>query len=362
MKITSLLVFASALAAGVANAGDISGTVTLSGTPPPEKAITPLKEDATCGKFHPETPMTSFYVVGANKELADVIVMLKGVTGKSTGAAAAPAVIDQKGCFYIPQILAVQTGQKIMVKNSDPVLHNVHANPADGWQQGEEQRESGPDGRRARPGLLPFLHPENFLKFNATCIRGCSPGSRWWIIPISRSPARTASSRSRMSPPANTSRGAAPQSRADGVDTGNRSHRCRREGGLHARSEVVGSFWANRCGGARSGFFFAVTSQRRCMLRSPMLTLVCTGFAACLTALATLGLVGVGGLVTSHGVGMSVPDWPTSYGYNMFALPVSVWLTGGVFYEHTHRLWASLVGVLVVALTRWLGGRRAVCR
>jgi heme a synthase len=80
---------------------------------------------------------------------------------------------------------------------------------------------------------------------------------------------------------------------------------------------------------------------------------------AVLTALATLGLVMMGGLVTSHGVGMSVPDWPTSYGYNMFALPVSMWLTGGVFQEHTHRLWASLVGVLVVALTRWLGGRKA---
>ncbi len=78
-----------------------------------------------------------------------------------------------------------------------------------------------------------------------------------------------------------------------------------------------------------------------------------------MTALATLGLVVLGGLVTSHGVGMAVPDWPTSYGYNMFALPVSMWLTGGVFHEHTHRLWASAVGVLVVALTRWLGGRKA---
>ena len=80
---------------------------------------------------------------------------------------------------------------------------------------------------------------------------------------------------------------------------------------------------------------------------------------AILTALATLGLVGIGGLVTSHGVGMSVPDWPTSYGYNMFALPISTWLTGGIFHEHTHRLWASFVGVLVVALTRWMGGSRS---
>ena len=82
------------------------------------------------------------------------------------------------------------------------------------------------------------------------------------------------------------------------------------------------------------------------------------GFAL-ITALATLGLIGIGGLVTSHGVGMSVPDWPTSYGYNMFALPVATWFTGGVFHEHTHRLWAAAVGVLVVALTRWLGGSRA---
>jgi cytochrome c oxidase assembly protein subunit 15 len=77
---------------------------------------------------------------------------------------------------------------------------------------------------------------------------------------------------------------------------------------------------------------------------------------AWLTAAATWLLVGLGGLVTSKGVGMAVPDWPTSYGYNMFALPFSTWLTGGVFDEHTHRVWASLVGTLVVMLTRWLGG------
>lgn len=79
---------------------------------------------------------------------------------------------------------------------------------------------------------------------------------------------------------------------------------------------------------------------------------------AVLTAVATLILIGVGGLVTSKGAGMAVPDWPTSYGYNMFALPIKFW-TGGALYEHTHRLWASMVGLLVVALTRWLGGPRS---
>jgi cytochrome c oxidase assembly protein subunit 15 len=77
---------------------------------------------------------------------------------------------------------------------------------------------------------------------------------------------------------------------------------------------------------------------------------------AVLVALATLGLVCIGGLVTSKGVGMAVPDWPTSFGYNMFALPISMWMTGGVFHEHTHRVWASGVGLLVVFLTRWVAG------
>jgi cytochrome c oxidase assembly protein subunit 15 len=77
-----------------------------------------------------------------------------------------------------------------------------------------------------------------------------------------------------------------------------------------------------------------------------------------LTAIATLGLVGMGGLVTSYGVGLAVPDWPNSYGYNMFFFPLSQWV-GGVFYEHTHRLAASGVGLLTVVLALWLYGRSA---
>src|SRR5258707_15788171 len=72
-----------------------------------------------------------------------------------------------------------------------------------------------------------------------------------------------------------------------------------------------------------------------------------------LTALATLGLIGVGGLVTSHEAGMAVPDWPNTYGYNMFRFPFSKWM-GGIFYEHSHRLLASLVGLLTSVLAGWL--------
>ena len=57
--------------------------------------------------------------------------------------------------------------------------------------------------------------------------------------------------------------------------------------------------------------------------------------------------------MTSHGAGMAVPDWPTTYGYNMFAFPSSKWV-GGIFYEHTHRLVASGVGFLTIILATWL--------
>jgi heme a synthase len=71
---------------------------------------------------------------------------------------------------------------------------------------------------------------------------------------------------------------------------------------------------------------------------------------------ATLLLVFAGGLVTSTESGLSVPDWPTTYGQNMFTFPVSKWV-GGIRYEHVHRLIASGVGFLTVVLAIWLGRR-----
>jgi cytochrome c oxidase assembly protein subunit 15 len=71
------------------------------------------------------------------------------------------------------------------------------------------------------------------------------------------------------------------------------------------------------------------------------------------TAFATLLLICSGGMVTSKGVGLAVPDWPTTFGYNMFLFPVSKWI-GGVLFEHTHRLIASVVGFLTIILAIWL--------
>src|SRR4051812_3979991 len=71
----------------------------------------------------------------------------------------------------------------------------------------------------------------------------------------------------------------------------------------------------------------------------------------------------MGGLVTTHDAGLSVPDWPNSYGYNMFLFPPSQWV-GGILYEHTHRLMGTVVGYcsLMLALWAWGAGRNPVVR
>jgi cytochrome c oxidase assembly protein subunit 15 len=67
----------------------------------------------------------------------------------------------------------------------------------------------------------------------------------------------------------------------------------------------------------------------------------------------TVLLILAGSLVTSHDAGLSVPDWPTSYGWNMFTFPPSMWVAN-IFYEHGHRLIASSVGFLTIILAAWL--------
>ena len=80
---------------------------------------------------------------------------------------------------------------------------------------------------------------------------------------------------------------------------------------------------------------------------------------AVVTAASTLLLIFVGGLVTNTGSALAVPDWPTTFGYNMFLYPWSK-MVGGIFYEHSHRLIGSTVGLLTVALavSLWLAEPR----
>lgn len=85
------------------------------------------------------------------------------------------------------------------------------------------------------------------------------------------------------------------------------------------------------------------------------------GFALILT-MAVFPLIWVGSMVTTYDAGMAVPDWPGTYGYNMFAYPLKTWLFGpfDLLAEHSHRLLGSFAGILSIGLLvcAWACDRR----
>jgi plastocyanin len=166
VKVFSFAFLIGVLAAtSISHAADITGTITLIGMPPPEVPYTPLMDNPICGPLHKDTPTTHFYAVGPNGEFRDVVVSLKDangndITGKSTGASAPDVVLDQKGCLYEPQILAIQTGEKLVVRNSDPCVHNVHIiSTAGNPERNDVQMPNGPDL------TYTFDKPEMFMTF-----------------------------------------------------------------------------------------------------------------------------------------------------------------------------------------------------
>ena len=105
-------------------------------------------------------------------------------------------------------------------------------------------------------------------------------------------------------------------------------------GGVAARLSGAGG--RRSAGGAAAGGYSPWLHAYTLLLTASILVLICSG-----------------GMVTSKNAGLTVPDWPNSYGYSMFAFPVSRWV-GGVLLEHTHRLAASTVGFLTIILAGWL--------
>jgi plastocyanin len=180
MKFSSILLLPAILAvAPFLHAADITGVITFKGTPPAEADLGATMTEASpdCAAMYDpaKMPTTHFYVVGPKGEFADVVVSLKNVTGKSTGASAPPVVLDQKGCVYSPGIFAVQTGQKIIVKNSDSCIHNVHTvSTAGNADHNDAQMAGGADL------TYTFDKPEAFLKFQCDV----HPWMKAWVTVV----------------------------------------------------------------------------------------------------------------------------------------------------------------------------------
>jgi plastocyanin len=131
---------AAAAPVAVADAATVNGLVKFEGAAPKMPNLQ-MGADPFCQSQHPTPAPDEEVMVGPGGELANVIVYVKNAP--ASPAPAAPAVLDQRGCKYIPHVTAVQVGQEIQIKNSDATLHNVHAMPAVNSQFNEGQPVQG---------------------------------------------------------------------------------------------------------------------------------------------------------------------------------------------------------------------------
>jgi hypothetical protein len=112
----------------------VTGKVVFLGTPPPRRAID-LSAVPHCRAAHP-TLLDESLIVGDAGGLANVVVSLRRADGYPLTAPSPSeaALLDQRGCQFVPHVLVVRVGQTLVVKNSDPFLHNVRSislqNPA----------------------------------------------------------------------------------------------------------------------------------------------------------------------------------------------------------------------------------------
>jgi hypothetical protein len=138
--------------------GRLSGRVFLKGIPPPEK---PLPFDPQCGKLNPPQKTTRMYVLGKDQSLGDVFIYIKEGLDRTNFAIPKEAlVLSARGCFYQPYISGAQRGQKLVLRNLDPVIHNAHLTHEEG---------KFPDRNislipRQRSSILTLDHPSVFLR------------------------------------------------------------------------------------------------------------------------------------------------------------------------------------------------------
>ncbi len=138
-----------------AQAGTLTGTVHLKGTPPARVAID-MSMDPACSLAGDN--LTEQYI-DTKGGLGNVFVYIKsGIPASSAPAGAAPLHVDQHGCRFIPHVAAVQQGGSVTFTNSDPTMHNVHTVTV-----GETPGMDVSQGPGAAPQTRQFSSPQTML-------------------------------------------------------------------------------------------------------------------------------------------------------------------------------------------------------
>lgn len=134
-----------------ATAGRINGTVRFTGTAPAPEPID-MSDEPQCADTYDTPPERHRVVVGDDGGLANVFVYVKEGLDESLQFPGGDAeMLDQEGCEYRPHVVALQTGQTLTVRNSDPVLHNVNATPQENRGFNRSQPQAGMEFQTSFP-------------------------------------------------------------------------------------------------------------------------------------------------------------------------------------------------------------------
>jgi len=131
IKKSILVLVAITMMSSTAWSATISGKVTWKGKVPKLRPINMEKEPVCMKKYGGKKPVSEALVIGSGNTMGNVYVKVTSglPAGKKYDVPKAPVIINQEGCSYKPHIAGVMKRQKILFRNSDGILHNVHALP-----------------------------------------------------------------------------------------------------------------------------------------------------------------------------------------------------------------------------------------
>lgn len=140
-----------------ATAGVLTGKIRFIGRKPARKMID-MDQDPDCARLHKNQHVfDESIVVNSNGTLSNVFIYIKsGLEGKKFETPGTPVTIDQKGCWFHPRVIGIQTGQALQVTNSDPVTHNIHplAQINREWNHSQAEGDAPLSRRFIRPEIM----------------------------------------------------------------------------------------------------------------------------------------------------------------------------------------------------------------
>ena len=126
----------------------VSGTILYKGGTRASKVLS-MEAEEDCQKMHREPASEDRIIVSAEGALANAFVYIKaGLENRRFAPPTEAVVLEQRGCQFVPRVLALRTGQTLTVKNADPVSHNVHPTPRENRDWNQQQPPGAPDLQR----------------------------------------------------------------------------------------------------------------------------------------------------------------------------------------------------------------------